>query len=643
MTDREEDARDMPVEPAGAGDEPAANPAGDEPAATQAGDELPSGEVTAPPIPGAPNVSPDGGQIAYLQANADGVLALWLSPLDGAPPTALQTSVDLLPMEDGPQWSPDGTSLAVTGRRPDDGRSAIFIVTIADGAARLLTDHQAADHSPVWSPDGTAIAFISGRDGRDSLTAISADGIGPSLQLSWAAAGLDDHSPVWSTDGKRIAFARKAYDGEQAGDHIWTATLETGELSQVTKRLIPRWSLRWAPDRALIMHVAEDGDWDNISVVNPDNSAGWNIASEYGDKSDPHWTHDGQRVLYIRRKDGTSRCCERGTSSSNNESLDPGEGVVYHVRFLPDKRVLYCYAPATEAARFYVQEAKLDAERTMLPAAAAWTPGRAFIQPMHVEYDVNGRKIGGLMYRNGEQAGPTPAVIWLGDHPDQPNLEAFNVTAQALAAAGLAVLTPTLPGAAGYGRKISNGLKDAGDESESSDLAGLIAELKKIDGIDKNRIAVVGEGYGGALALLLAGQRLGLVQAVAAVDPVTDWNAEFDNASPERRAWLVKHFGLPATSFAAYAVRTPTTFAGLIDVPLLLIGTDPAPAGRAEQLDLLAADLRDLNVNFERELATGETEWSIGQRVAEFLRESLRAVVPAADPRIDRVLAADAV
>lgn len=649
MTEREEETQAISAAaPAGAA--PVDEPTVEEHAAESMNgidpepieEEIPAGEITVPPMPGAPNVAPDGGRIVYLQPDAEGKLTLWLSPLDGGAPTALQTTVDLVPMTEGPQWSPDGASLAVVGRR-ENGRRAIYIVTVEDGGARLLTNHVADDHSPRWSPDGSAIAFISGRDGRDSLNAIAADGIGPSLQLSHAAAGLDDHDPVWSTDGKRIAFARRAYDGEQVGDHIWTVTLETGALNQITKRLVPRRELRWAPDRALIMHIAEDGDWDNVSVVNPDNSAGWNIASEYGDKSDPHWTHDGQRVVYIRRKDAISRCCERATSSSNNESLDPGLGVVHHVRFLPDKRVLYSYASATEAPRFYVQEAKADAERTMLPMAVAWQPGRTFIQPTHAEYDVNGRKIGGLMYRLGEQAGPTPAVILVGDHPDQPNLEEFNPMAQALASAGLAVLTPTLPGAAGYGRKLANGLKDAIDEAEASDLAGLIAELKKIEGIDKHRIAIVGEGHGGALALLLAGERLDAVQAIAVVDPITDWNVEFDNADAERRAWLVKTFGLPALTFGAYAYRTPATFAGLIEAPLLLIGTESAPAGRGEQLDLLAADLRDLNVEFEREVASGETEWGIGQRIAAFLSDALRAVVPPADPRIDQALAAEAV
>jgi len=503
--------------------------------------------------------------------------------------------------------------------------------------------HAAADHSPVWSPDGTAIAFISGRDGRDSLCVISSDGFGPSLQLSYAAAGFDDHSPVWSTDGKRIAFAQYAVDGAQTGDHIWTVTLETGELKQITKRLGARRSLVWAPDRALIMHVAEDGDWENISVVNPDNSAGWNIASEYGDKSDPHWTHDGQRVVYIRLKDGVSRCCERGTSSSNNESLDSGAGIVHHVRFLPDKRVLYCYSPATEAARFYIQEAKADAERTTLPAAISWSTSRTFVQPSHTEYDVNGRKIGGLLYRISEQAGPIPAVILVGDRVDRPSTSAFSVMAQALAATGLAVLAPTLPGSTGYGKKIANALTDAPPEAEMNDLAGLIDELRKIEGIDKNRIAIVGQGHGGALALLLAGARLGSVQAVAAIDPIADWNTEFDHADGSRRAWLVRNFGLPAVSFGPYAERTPVTFAGLIDVPLLLIGTDPAPAGRADQLELLAADLRELNVTFEQELASGGTPWRVGQRVAGFLREPLIAVAPPADPRVDHALAADAV
>ena len=638
MTERETTVEEIPAE----GTTPVELVA-DEPL-VDAGEEPPiSDEISAPPIPGAPSVSPNGTQFAYLQRDESGTLTLWLSPLDGGAPTPLRTNVGLLPMSAGPQWSPDGTSIAVVGTREEDGRSAIFVLSVADGASRLLADHRASDHSPVWSPDGTAIAFISGRDGRDALNAISADGFGPSLQLSYAEAGLHDHDPVWSTDGKRIAFARRAIETDAAGDHIWTVTLETGELKQITKRLAARRSLVWAPDRALIMHVAEDGDWENISVVNPDNSAGWNIASEYGDKADPHWTHDGQRVVYIRRKDGISRCCERGTSSSNNEALDPGLGIVHHVRFLPDKRVLYCYAPAAEQARFYIQEAKTDAERMTLPAAAAWNVNRSFAQPSHADYDVNGRKIGGLFYRIAEQSGPTPAVILLGDRPNQPATAEFAVTAQALAAAGLAVLTPTLPGSAGYGKKIANGLKDAPSEAEANDLAGLIEELKKIEGIDKSRIAIVGEGHGGALALLLAGSRLHSVQAVAVVDPITDWNIEFDNAAAWRRAWLVKNFGLPAVSFGPYAERTPITFAGLIDAPLLLIGTDPAPAGRAEQLDLLAADLRELNVPFEREIATGETAWTIGQRVAAFLREILVAVVPPADPRVDHAMAADAV
>ena len=77
-------------------------------------------------------------------------------------------------------------------------------------------------------------------------------------------------------------------------------------------RSFRRHSLRWAPNRVQIACVADDGDWDNIAVVNPDNSAGWNLASEVGDKDDPHYSPDGNRILYTRRQNGLVRLCDRG-------------------------------------------------------------------------------------------------------------------------------------------------------------------------------------------------------------------------------------------------------------------------------------------------------------------------------------------
>jgi dipeptidyl aminopeptidase/acylaminoacyl peptidase len=464
------------------------------------------------------------------------------------------------------------------------------------------------------------------------------------VQMTHAPAGQGDHEHCWSTDGKRIAFARRAFENDQFGDHIWTVNVETGETKQVTKRLAHRRFLTWAPDRALILHTSDDGEWVNVAVVNADNSAGWNIASEAGDKTDPHYSSDGQRVVYTRLKEGVIRCCERAASSSSAEAVDPGDGVVRSPRFLPDKRVVYLYQPATGAPRFIVQEPKADAERTELPTVVDWAADRNLVTPNHLEVESEGRKIGGLLYRMGELSGPSPVVIYLADRPDQPRVAGFNPFAQALAASGLTVFAPSLPGTAGYGRKITNALKErAGSEAEVLDLLGIREALKKVEGIDWGRVAVVGSGYGGAQALLFAGSRPGQVQAVVAIDPIADWDAEFDHADAQLRDWLTRIFGIPATSRGTYALRTPSTFVGVIDAPILIVGTDRAPEGRALQLDELTADMRELELPFEHEVSHGESEWEVGLKSAAFLRRVLTEVESPLDVRAEQVLDAAAV
>jgi pimeloyl-ACP methyl ester carboxylesterase len=188
---------------------------------------------------------------------------------------------------------------------------------------------------------------------------------------------------------------------------------------------------------------------------------------------------------------------------------------------------------------------------------------------------------------------------------------------------------------------VTNGLKErASSEAETSDLLGMIDAIGGIGGIDSKRIAIAGAGRGAALALVLAGSRPGVIKAVAAIDPVCDWNIEFDHADHVERDWLSENLGLPATNQGVYALRTPSTYAGVIDAPLYLLGTETAPAGRAAQLDGLIALLTELERPFTQDVAIGEPVWIAYRRAATFLRESLTANV--ASP-LGEAVTADAV
>ncbi|CAN5726462.1 hypothetical protein BH23CHL5_BH23CHL5_09170 [soil metagenome] len=581
------------------------------------------GPVASPPRPGPGNPSPDGATLAFLQEDAEGETRLWLYAIDASGGWSM--GLPFLPVvePDGPQWSPDGLWIALPGRRSWGGPTSIWLAPADGGDCLLLADHQGSDRQPRWSPDGSLIAFVSRLDDRDTICAAIPDGNGPVIQLTYAHPGQDDRDPCWSEDSSRVAFVRRATDGDSAGDHVWSVSLASGELKQATKKLASRYSLRWSPGKMQIAFVTDEGEWNNIGVVNPDNSAGWNLASETGDKDDPQYSPDGSRMVYTRALRGEVRLCERATSGANPDLLDPGMGVVSSARWLPDKRVVYRFAPATGSPHFIVQEARKDSDRTILPSAIPWHAGRPLISPTYTEFETtSGAKVGGLLYRDPAVAGKSPGIIVIDDRPYRRIDAAFGPFEQALAAAGFAVLTPTLPGRPGAGKKVATSIGSGSSaDAEVLDIADAIAMLRDLPSVDERNIAMVGIGYGGAMAMLLAGTRPGSVEAIVAIDPVADWDDEFNQGSVEWRSWQMGHFGLPSASRGFHSLRTPATFVGVIECPALILGTSSAAGGRsAQRIDLLET-VSSLGVQIEREELGRDTTWEVAERAASFLRQ----------------------
>jgi dipeptidyl aminopeptidase/acylaminoacyl peptidase len=257
-----------------------------------------------------------------------------------------------------------------------------------------------------------------------------------------------------------------------------------------------------------------------------------------------------------------------------------------------------------------------------LPPLVAWEAEREFVQPAPFEVETaGGLKLGGLFYRQSSWVAPIPGIVYLGDAPYGAVDSRFRPDEQALTAAGFAVLAPSLPGTPGHGRKITNTQRDTTTlEEELSDLVDAIEALGAHEGVDADQIAIVGRGAGGTLALLLAGARPGVVRAAVAIDPIADWDAEFDQADDTWRDWHVRHLGLPSATRAKHGLRSPETFVGAIEVPLLLIGTDTVAPGRAAQLDALTATMRELGVAFDQDVAVGETPWATAAHAAGFVR-----------------------
>src|SRR3979490_2411509 len=111
-----------------------------------------------------------------------------------------------------PQLSPKGDLVAFSitdvDKTANKSTTQIYLVPLAGGEMRQLTNDEHSSSSPRWSPDGERLAFISARDGEDQIWTIDVSS-GALKKITTLSTGAGD--PVWSADGKWLAFASDVY------------------------------------------------------------------------------------------------------------------------------------------------------------------------------------------------------------------------------------------------------------------------------------------------------------------------------------------------------------------------------------------------------------------------------------------------
>jgi dipeptidyl aminopeptidase/acylaminoacyl peptidase len=197
--------------------------------------------------------SPDGTRIAFTEATTGGCdgestvtgsCSIYTMDPDGTDRVALPTGLVLDPVH--PSWSPDGASIAFSGRVGNEW----FVHSMApDGSDLALLDpnHSAPQQNePAWSPDGMRIAFLSGEGsglprGYEIWT-IAPDGSSPRLLdegccLSRTPVGVPAEGPIWSPDGTRLL--------QQAGGGVRVLDADTGRVLWLEKRA--HGTVAWQP------------------------------------------------------------------------------------------------------------------------------------------------------------------------------------------------------------------------------------------------------------------------------------------------------------------------------------------------------------------------------------------------------------
>lgn len=142
-------------------------------------------------------ISPNGERIVFVSDRSGGE-ELWLCRADGSNPRQLtQRNAPT----GSPRWSPDGRLIVFDSR--EDGNSELFVISAEGGPPRRLTNDKANDSLPCWSPDGQTIYFRSNRGGSQQLWKMSAQG-GAAIQLTQQGVFESFASP----DGRFVYFSK---------------------------------------------------------------------------------------------------------------------------------------------------------------------------------------------------------------------------------------------------------------------------------------------------------------------------------------------------------------------------------------------------------------------------------------------------
>jgi Tol biopolymer transport system component/DNA-binding winged helix-turn-helix (wHTH) protein len=316
-----------------------------------------NGSATETPLTsdGAQNVqpawSPDGRFIAYHSQRSGGI---WIVPSRGGTPRQIVAEGSR------PAWSPDGAQIvfqsdehadaAPFGFAAQDG-STIQLVTVASGAVTPLTrsGNPAGGHAaPSWSPDGRFICFTvfdsgpsnglwlldrtsgavrllhRGDDVYESVFAPDGSSIyiagGNALitrvpfdVMTGTVTGTAEIMPVpgvpgvrglsISRDGTRLAFA-----GLDLSSQIWAQPIRAdgspaGEPRALTSDTSRRNSVPViSPDGTKVAYMSSRrGEGPNLWMIDADGQHPLQLTSDHEFESQPAWSSDGARILYLAR------------------------------------------------------------------------------------------------------------------------------------------------------------------------------------------------------------------------------------------------------------------------------------------------------------------------------------------------------
>jgi dipeptidyl aminopeptidase/acylaminoacyl peptidase len=489
-----------------------------------------------------PQLSPDGGWVAYTVSTADtaqdrNVSAVWMTSWDGARTVRLTTSKQ---GESAPRWSPDGRWVAFLSSR-DDEHTQVWVLDREGGEGRKVTTLSSDVDDYVWAPDGKRMALVM-QDADTAKPKTPAPIVIDRFQFKQDEEGYlgkqrrhlymldvesgkatiltpgeyDELLPAWSPDGKSLAFVSKRHrDADR--DNNWDVYVMEAAPGATPRQLTtfegpdadPDAESRpaWSPDGRSIAYL-EGGlpkliyyGIQKLAVV-PAAGGARRLLTATLDRNvtKPTWSADGSAIYFLLEDDRAVALARVVAAGGPVERLVTGARVVSAFTTGPAGKMAVLASSPLQPAEVYAVDG--GALRPLSRQNDAWLSQVKLGSVEAIGFrSRDGTAIHGFVVKPSDftPGKRYPTILRIHGGPVSQFQHEFDFQLQTLAGHGYVVVTANPRGSSGRGESFATAIYADWGNKDAQDVLAAV-DYAVAQGIaDPERLGVGGWSYGGIL------------------------------------------------------------------------------------------------------------------------------------------------